>query len=418
MAVVGIITEYNPFHNGHLYQLQDIRRHQPDAQIICVMSGCFTQRGEAAIADKWQRARLAVLHGADLVLELPFVFAVRSAQHFATGGTALLNRLGIVNTLAFGTEYAEPERLQQLAETLESQETQQRLQELLGQGISYASALAQAAAAGQELDSSQLLKEPNTILALEYLRALTRMKSSIRPMVLKRRISHYNDSCIHASLASGRAIRAGLYRADYDTSLLSQALPPAVWTFLQQQRRTQALPDMELLFRPLLAKLLCMSTEELRQIYAIREGLEYRLLSAIQKSSSLEELLQNVKSKRYLRSGLQRLLLYILLDFSKAEAKGFDASGPLYARILAFNTTGRRLLRECRHQASIPLINKPGQYLHSSEREEGRMNLSPLQQMLAFDTLATELYSLCMPVFQAGKTDFTVSPLYLPQTSC
>lgn len=411
MAVVGIITEYNPFHNGHLHQLQDIRRQLPDAQIICVMSGCFTQRGEAAVADKWQRAQLAVLQGADLVFELPFVFAVRSAQHFAAGGTGLLQRLGIVERLAFGTEYADSEKLQCMANSLDSRETQEKLQLLLKQGISYAAAMSQAVLS--DPSDAALLREPNTILALEYLRALRHGKSTIQPMILQRQRSHSNDCSIHGSLASGRAIRSELYKPEPDTRLLSQTMPEAVWTLLRRQKGEQALPDMEFLFRPLLVKLLCMNTEELRQIYSIREGLEYRLLSAIQKSSSLEELLQNVKSKRYLQSSLQRLILYILLNLSKTETAGFDAAGPLYARILAFNTTGRQLLKECQHSASIPLINKPGKYLNSCKRDQGRSRLSAMQQMLAFDTLSTELYALCMPAFHAGKTDFNRSPLYL-----
>jgi len=413
MKTVGIITEYNPFHNGHLHQLQEIRRREPAAQIICVMSGSFTQRGEAAILDKWQRAFLAVQNGVDLVLELPFVFSVRSAQHFAAGGVRLLDRLGLVDTLAFGTEYADPLQLQQTASLLGSSRTQERLRLFLQDGLSYPAALAQAA----ELTTSSaaaMTREPNTILALEYLQAIERFQASLKPLILPRKSSHYHDTVIHSSLASGTAIRAALHAADCDWQRLQPALPPAALHLLQAKQPLN-LPETDRLFLPLKALLLRMGAPELRQIYTISEGLEYKLFSSIQKSSSTKELLQNLKSKRYLQSRLQRMLLYILLDISKEIIAQFDQAGPLYARVLAFNDNGRSMLRRIHQNTALPIITKTSQYLRTRQRIEPMPEASLLLQMLALDTKASEVWGLCFSAPKSGTPDFTTSPLYLPQ---
>ncbi len=412
MAITGIITEYNPFHNGHLYQLQKIREHNGQAGIICVMSGSFTQRGEAAIADKWTRARLAVLGGADLVLELPFVFAVRSAQDFAGGGVRLLERLGIADTLAFGTEYDDIAMLQKLSDCLRDEATQAKLHERLQAGLSYAAALSTAAASQSGLPE-ELLREPNTILALEYLQALQRFSCQLQPLIVKRRTSHYHDTEIHACLASATAIRTELSHTVANWQLLRQAMPPASLELLKQKKEQDSLPSMEYLFRPLITRIRCMSYADLRNIYSVNEGLEYKISEAAQQSSSLRELLKNIKSKRYPQSRLQRMLLYILLAFSPASAKSFDAAGPLYARVLAFNGTGRELLRGIKEHATIPLITKTGHYLHTQQRAQGFDSLSLLQQMLAYDTWSSELYALCFKNVLPGTPDFTTSPLYI-----
>jgi len=184
MHVTGIIAEYNPFHNGHRYQLEQIRRVYPGSTIIAVMSGSFVQRGEAALLDKWQRAELAIAGGCDLVLELPFAFACRSAQDFARGGVQLLARLGVIDTLAFGAECSSLTTLTAIATAIDSPAVQTQLHERISAGASYAQALTELTASEARIDAS-LLHTPNNILAIEYLRALTEYPA-IEPLLIPR----------------------------------------------------------------------------------------------------------------------------------------------------------------------------------------------------------------------------------------
>ena len=174
MAVVGIIAEYNPFHCGHSFQMEAVRRQHPAAYVVAVMSGSFTQRGAPCILDKWTRARHAIAGGVDLVLELPFVYACRSAQDFARGGISLLSRLGIVTHLAFGTEAEGTELLSELAARIDTTPVQMQLREFLGQGCSYAGALTRALVDNAVI-SVDLLRAPNNILAFEFLFGMRRL---------------------------------------------------------------------------------------------------------------------------------------------------------------------------------------------------------------------------------------------------
>ncbi len=187
MKTVGIVAEYNPFHNGHILQIREIRRRFPDARIVVVMSGSFTQRGSVAILDKWTRAASAVRHGVSLVLELPTVFATRSAQYFAGGGVRLLDRLGVIDVLAFGSEYDDLSLLSRLSKEIDTNETTDTLRKALREGASYAAALTGKAG------SDAVIRHPNVILAVEYLRALKRYDSALMPLPTPRFSASHND---------------------------------------------------------------------------------------------------------------------------------------------------------------------------------------------------------------------------------
>ena len=409
MAVYGIIAEYNPFHNGHQYQLQKIREKDPAASFICVMSGSFTQRGEAALLDKWQRASLAVAGGIDLVLELPFVFAVRSAQDFARGGLTLLHRLGLVDFLAFGSEYTDTARLEAAAQAIDDSRLQPRLKENLARGISYGAALCQALAEATGIPED-CLRQPNTILALEYLRSLRRLASPIRPLPLQRKTAGYHDQHIQAAIASASAIRRELYKPAPDPALLGQSLPPASYQAVRAAEKD--LPQREQLLRPLLLTLYRASLPELQHCYGISEGLENRLLQAAPSCTTLQELVDAIRSRRYPQSRVQRLFLYLLLQISRETVQAMDAAGPLYGRILAMNSTGAGLLHRCKAAARLPLIAKTSQFLTSAACRQPQA-LTPLQQMLALDIQATGLYSLCFQTPRSPLEDFLTSPRLL-----
>lgn len=406
MHVTGIIAEYNPFHNGHAYQIAKIREHYPDSFIIAVMSGSFTQRGEAAIFDKWTRAKLAVLGGCDLVLELPLVFSCRSAQDFARGGVTLLERLGIVNTLAFGAESSDLAQLQQLAQKMDSAETQATLQAKIKSGLSYASALT---AALSEEDNA-LFKMPNNILAIEYLRSLNLLHASIQPLLIPRQGADYHDEALNVKNASASAIRQSLYRHDR-LIMLANALPAQVYDTIAQMDLTN-LPDMNQLFLCLRYELMQMPLAQLQTLYNVNEGIEHRLVASAQANSDYESFIHAVTTKRYPASRIRRTLIYLLLQLKQSEVTAFDNAGPLYARVLAVSARGRELLPLIKHNASLPLVTKVGQCLQQKSQRIDRKELSLLSQMLCYDTLATDLRNLALLPYN-GKNDWQMSPLFL-----
>lgn len=411
MLVTGIIAEYNPFHNGHLYQLQKTKMLLPDSSCICIMSGNFTQRGEVALLDKWQRAALAVASGADLVLELPFVFAVRSAQDFAHGGIELLNRLHIASHLCFGAESNNITLLEKVAVVSNNSIVQDHLHTYMKAGLSYAAALTKSLHTIYDIPEN-ILKQPNNILAIEYLKAIKNTGSALLPFLIQREVSHYNDERITSTLASARAIRNEIYTDIPDLALLQTVLPaPSAKTIINMLQNKLAFPSIEYLSSALLIKLRSTSYKELTHIFAINEGLEHSFITAALSSSSIKELISFIKTKRYPQSRIQRILLYILLCLTKDTVQKFDKSGPLYARVLAFNKNGRSLLYKLKKTSSIPIITKTSYSLTTHERARASGTL--LQEMLAYDTYATDLYGMCFPFPKKAAYDFTTPPIYI-----
>ena len=360
MSITGIISEYNPFHNGHKYLIQKHKENFPDSYFIAVMSGNFTQRGEIALVDKWQRAKLAVANGIDLVIELPFVFAVRSAQYFAKGGIDLLHKLHCVDTICFGSEYTNEKELTFIAQTSQSEKFQQMLKNKLADGQSYAAVTSEVLSNLTNI-SENILKAPNTILGIEYLKANLNLE---KPLTVN----------------------------------------------LQEIHQTQDLPHLDYLFTNLISKLRLAKLDELTKIYGIREGLEYKLLKTANEAINLQDFFQKLKSKRYPLTNLQRLTLYLLLNITKDLIQRFDDTGALYARVLAFNDKGTELLKQMKKNASIPIITKTTSYLDSKKRCQQK--LTTFEEMLAIDTYATELYNLCFNPFKPYGRDFTTSPYY------
>ena len=284
MHVVGVIAEYNPFHQGHAYQLRAIRqaireRFHDDVAIVAVMSGSFTQRGEAAVLDKWRRADLAVRGGCQLVLELPFLFACRSAQDFARGGVRLLQGLGCVDTLAFGAESPDLAPLMEAARVIDAPETQAALHEALRAGASYAKALTAILQTESGL-ASDLLRQPNNILAIEYLRALRGYAPGIEPLLIARRGAGYHEASL-GPLASASAIRGELAKAQPDFASLRDSLPEATYAAIRAAFPAE-IASTERLFRPLLARLLTMQGRELEAIFGFlhsRQAFACRLIA-------------------------------------------------------------------------------------------------------------------------------------------
>lgn len=408
MSFTGIIAEYNPFHNGHRYQIETIRQTRPDTIIVCAMSGSFTQRGEAAILDKWTRAKLAVRGGVDLVVELPAVYAAGSAEDFAFGGISLFKQMQLIDTVAFGTETADFSALKAIAALITATDTQLSLKKYLKEGLSYAAALEEALNLDQT--KKDILREPNNILALEYLKAIAKTSADITALPIKRHQAAYKDTTLQAEISSASAIRHALYAQTCPDQLLQSAVPPAVYETLLAAK-AQGLPDMNNLFQLLRYKLFSTPPAVLQQTAGINEGLENRLQKAGKNSTAYNDLITKAYSKRYPQARIKRTLLYLLLQFTKKEHDTFLQTGPLYIRVLAFNSRGRELLHYLAHHGTLPIITKTSQFI--SEADLTAADLNPAKKMLVYDCQATNLRSLCLPKAEPPMQDFLKSAAYL-----
>lgn len=395
MRATGIIAEYNPFHNGHAYQAEKARQLSHADTVIAVMSGHFTQRGEIALMDKWRRAEAAVRSGVDLVLELPTVFSVRSAQYFAAGGVRLLNSLGIVRHLSFGAEDAELELLQTAASGMSDPSVIAILKQELSNGKTYAAALAQALVAKGHTRHNFIIS-PNNILAVEYLRAIADYAPSLQPLPIGRIGSGYHDRELAEKYSSATAIRNEIQKHPVLSEALYQTMPQPSTAIIAELLAAGTAParlgEMD---NVILACLRQLSQQELLQVPEVSEGLENRLQRCALQTGSIAALLAQLKTKRYPFSRLQRILIHLLLRTQASQIVNFDGTGPLYARVLAMNEQGRSALRSIARCGTIPIITKTTYSLNA--RTYHSQNLTPLQEMLAIDITATNLFTLCLP---------------------
>ena len=361
------------------------------------MSGSFTQRGEPTILDKWTRSRLAVANGVDLVLELPFVSALRSAQDFARGGIRLLESLGVVDTLAFGAEVTDLSALKLAASVFDKKFFADELHALMSQGISYAAAVTKILARVTTLDE-KILRQPNTILAIEYLRALP---EKIFPLLIERRGAAYDDLNLHEEFSSATAIR----------NAIRQPSPP--WQKIRgddetlttlRDEKLSGLVDEKFLFRPLLTKLLTTTAADLRKIYGMTEGLEFRLLNAASTAKTFSELVTLCVGRRFTESRIRRLLLHTLLDVTDELIAELD--GATCARVLAFNERGRALLKKI----SAPVVTKVTKHLNRRDLTERTRTLTPPQKILLLDVLATDLRATLFEPPKPLRKDFSMPP--------
>ena len=415
---IGLIAEYNPFHNGHVYQLAKLRELHPDAAIVVIMSGSFTQRGGAAIADKWTRAAWAVRGGADLVLELPYAFACRSAEHFASGGVQCLAGLGCIDALAFGAEAEHIEPLEKASACMDDDTLQAAVHERIQNGASYAVAMSGEVTKRTGV-APEVLRAPNNILGMEYLRAMRKFAPEMKAVLVQRVGADYHDTDIHGSFASASAIRAALESpapSQREPEIALQHVMPENCLAALMAALPDRLPRQSFLLRPLLSRLL-LDAASLSAVCGMGEGLEHRLLSMAQMARSWEGLIGAIATRRYPRSRIARLLVHVLTGFTAEAAAAFDATGPRYLRVLAMNARGARLLHRAKKTARLPIITKTSQFLKSKDMLRTWEDLTPLQQMLLYDVRATELRELSLASKGTYCRDFLTSP-YVVRASC
>ncbi len=349
--IVGIICEYDPFHRGHARQFALIRQQLPEAAILCVMSGPFTQRGMPALHPPAFRARAALAAGADIVLELPALFALREAQHFALGGVSILHRLGFVTHVSFGCESDDLSSLLQAARMLEhpTEDFLRALRAALDSGISFAAAqgaaLGQALFQGKEGPNAGLFGAPNNILGISYLRALLRLHSPLQPLPVLREGSYHEKSLEAAGYPSATAVRAALLSGDFSKAeaACGYSFPPS------------PLCRPEALDAPLLYALRGQTAPQLALLPDCTEGLENRLFAACRQATTRTELLERLKTRRYTHTRLNRLCAHALLGVTAGLQA--EALEPGYVRLLGFRRESETLLPLLK-KSRVPVIAK------------------------------------------------------------
>lgn len=398
MTIAGIVAEYNPFHLGHEYQIQETRRILgEDTAIVCVMSGDFVQRGEPAIFSKYARAEAAVRCGVDLVIELPLPWSVASAERFAEGAIQILGKLGCVDYLSFGSETGNLKGLLRVTETLELSAFNRRLRELLSLGISYPSAREQALREfiGEDADFVQCA---NDTLGIEYLKAIRRGGFSIEPIAIKR-MGAGHDEISEQIVKSGSELRMMLKSGQSIGDHLPEQANQVFLKEIQQGRGPISNEDLEPM---ILSRLRMLDQQAFSSVPDAAEGLEQKLYAACQEESSLEAVYSRAKSKRYTHARIRRMTLCAALGLQKELLD----TPPEYARIHAFNERGRDVLNRAKKTAMIDIISKPA---------TGRDLNGNARNAFLLTEKAHDLYVLGFKnaSFRSGGQGWRTSPMYI-----
>jgi predicted nucleotidyltransferase len=411
MRAVGLITEYNPFHNGHLHHLRQSLAVTGAEVSVAVMSGHFLQRGEPALVDKWRRAEMALAAGVDVVIELPFPWACNSAPHFARGAVQALGALGGIDALCFGSEAGEIDPLRRCAELLatEGKTVAAETAALLRQGVNYPAARARTVAA-LDAAAALLLETPNNILGLEYLRALSETASPIVPFTIFRTGAGYHNEEAIGEIASATGIRRMLGEGRG----VEPYLPPAVHEIFVGALAGGGGLDFEHLHRLLLARIL-RAPESLAGLYQIEDGLAERLFAAALESSCYDELVDSINARHLTRTRIQRLLAYVLNETRRDEMDAFLEAGPLYLHLLGSSDKGRAFLAANRKVRTLPLVANYSRVVSILKRfyGEGTEHWHLAGQMLRCELRATSNYTLLMHQWPGGSRnrDFFCEPL-------
>ncbi len=399
MHTAGIICEYNPFHRGHAWQLEELRRRLGgDTAVVCAMSGDFVQRGDFAVMRAHARAETAVRGGVDLVLELPLPWAVSSAEGFAALGVAVLAATGVVDTLVFGSECGDAEKLCRAADCLLSERFAALLRQRLGDGVSFAAARERAA---RELIGSDadVLTGPNDILGTEYCKAICRLGADMAPLALPRRGAAHDSGAAEGGFASASRIRELLLRGEDASPYLTEE---SFEVYRRECAAGRAPVGWKTVERTLLSRLRSMREEELAPYDGGGEGLYHRFYAAVQRASTIDELLALTRSKRYAYARLRRMLLSAALGIVPREVP----ARPAYLRVLACGERGRALLKRMKRTASAPVLTKS-----ASVR---RLDASA-QELFALTARAEDQYVLAYPELSAAApgSAWTTDPVIL-----
>ena len=395
MNIAGITAEYNPFHTGHAYQISALKAQLgPDTSVVAVMSGSWVQQGRPAVTDKWTRARMALNGGADLILELPTVWAAASAESFARGAVELLCRCGVIDTLCFGSETGELAPLLAAAECLDSPDYPEQLRKALEGGASFAAAR-QAAVEALIGPAGAALASPNNNLGVEYLRALRSLHSNIKPVTIRREGAAHNSlDRTGEGFRSATQLRQHLARGEWEA--VRPYVPAGNLDILQSAPRA----DPRLGERAVLACLRKMTAEDWAKLpdAGAGEGLPQRLERAGRQCRSLDDFFTLAKTRRYAMARLRRMALWAFLGLTAADVP----AEPPYLRVLGFNARGREVLKQMKTTAQLPILTKPA---HARELD------GPGRRLFELEAQCTDLYGLFLPQLPPPGQEWTRGPI-------
>ena len=401
--VLGIIAEYNPFHNGHLYQIQEAKKQIGADYVVAVMSGNFVERGNTSLVNKWVKAKMALLNEVDLVIELPTIYSISSAENFAEGAVKILDSLKVVNSICFGTETSDMAALNNIANVLynEPKEYTTMLEHELSRGISFPKA--RESAMMMYLNDikryANIMSGSNNILAIEYLKALKKLKSNMNPVGIQRKKVYYNDERIIDEFASSTAIRKLVAKDQFNE--IRKVMPPrAYMLMLDEIKRGNYVIDLVKFEKEILYSLRKMTVEEIGNLQDVTEGLEHSIKKAANSCNNLMDLINMIKTKRYTQTRIQRILLYALLGITKKDIEESKKIIP-YVRVLGLNVKGKELISD------VAAINKKLNIITSVKKFMDECNNKPLIRMLEKDIFATNVYTLGYEFESMANLDYT-----------
>lgn len=403
MKAVGLIVEYNPFHNGHAFHLQASKEASEADVVIAVMSGNFLQRGEPALVSKWARTKMALAGGADLVLELPYIFAAQKAETFANGAVSILTAAGC-DALCFGSEDGDINAFLNTLDFLHENQSQynHKVKTYMKTGVSYPKALSLSFESFEGTDSLISLAKPNNILGFQYIKAIRDQKSSIKPLTVKRKNADYHDEHFASeTIASATSIRKAIFGEDENADKVSQYIPKPTFDQLKLYFSEYGLFHQWENYWPFLKyRLLNMEAKELHEIYEVEEGIENRMLKAAVSSSSFGDFMEQIKTKRYTWTRLQRACVHILTNTHKEEMY-LPQEKASYMRLLGMSLAGREYLNKMKSHFSLPLVSKLSSF------KEKSINL---------DIKAAKVYSCALSgekQVKHLKMEFNQPPIYM-----
>lgn len=397
MKVTGIIAEYDPFHNGHSYHIKKAREMTGADAIVVVMSGHFTQRGMPAFFRRDTRVRMAVDGGADLVIELPYIYACNSSHEFARGAAGILNGIGCVDALVFGAETDDMDTLGKAARAAAGTDDRSSayIKEEMKNGVSYPEALTRSVEKIYGAQTAAVLREPNNLLGIEYIKALRELGSGIKPFIVGRRSAAHGESLemLHERkqeqrIASGTAVRKAVYAGGARAA--EMLVPDTSFSIISGYERSSGFSFTEYrdkikknMFELLKYKIITSDESELAEVYGVAEGLENRLKSCISGAEDIDGLIDSVKSKRYTRARISRTLMHLLINLRTTD---FETLRETYcARVLGFSPTGGKLLRLMSESSAIPVFSNLSR-LDKRSPEAARV--------LKYDMRASDVYAL------------------------
>lgn len=390
MRVAGIIAEYNPFHNGHAF-LAEKAREAGFSHVVAVMSGNFVQRGEPALMHHARRTRAALECGVDLVLQLPAVYAVSGAQSFAQAGVRILNGLGCVDALVFGSECADSEKIVSAARLIYGEEIKPIISAELEKGITFASARENALRKINP-EYADIIQRPNNILGVEYAAALDRIGSRITPVTFGRAGVSHDSDCEAGGFASASLIRDKIRAGES-----IEAFVPEKSAEIYEKADIADIAEIE---NAILYKMRTVSAEELANAPDVSEGIENRIISAAKQARSLEELYMLAKTKRYTHARIRRIILNCFLNVNAEDLK---IPAP-YIRVMGFNDRGAQIIRAAKDTATLPVITKAADLARLNERA---------QRIFSLECMAGDVYSLCMKNRMPCGTEKDVRPVII-----